>query len=162
MYACRTPLSSELKKPRLPSGERNGWIWLSFAHVQAAFTRHRQFERGERSSSGISATKTCPPLSQGPASVMKRLPAMSVAKCEKSGLSKVFDKSVRLAPDAFAPEWPECGAGRPRSRPLWPLDFTDVEVIADVRRPIQHWCPWQNSSPLRPQGCRAGRRCRRG
>ena len=103
IYACSTPLSSELKNPDRPFGDRNGWIWVSFVQDDPGSATFRAFVIGPLSSSGMSNSQTVPPPSLGPASVIRRFPPMSVAKCQKLGPSKLRDRSFLQLFGVFIP-----------------------------------------------------------
>ena len=100
------PLSSELKKPDCPSGERKGWMCVCFCQDDPGSATLRAFARAPSSSSGRSNSQTAPPASIGPASVINRFPSMSVAKWQKSGASKDRERSFRQPPGVLMPSSP--------------------------------------------------------
>ena len=76
------PDSSELKKPSVPSGERNGWMWASFC-ARSTWGSADSVKLPQRVLARLAELghdRSWPSLPSGPASVISRLPAMSVAK----------------------------------------------------------------------------------
>ena len=73
-------------------------MWVSFCQDDPGFAIFRAFASAPSSSSGRSNSQTAPPASFGPASVIKRVPSRSVAKCQKSGPSK--ERGQVIAPAA--------------------------------------------------------------
>ena len=153
IYACSVPLSSELKNPEHPSGARKGWIWVSFrqedpglatflAFDNRAIIPSRKIEKPDRA-----APVPWARIRNQAAAGDVRGEVVEVRSFEGSGTGRFA--ILRASHCRNGPRAPPLGR---RVSWLSSGSRVDVLVIATSDRPIQHWCPGQNSFPSLPHG----------